>query len=137
MSPEGFKYFVDACGRNWIAGIPHFEHPFIAIFHGLQLDRECRGSVGERIAQEIGGDLLESSQIANHCASDADGGGDLAVRLRVLKLSDHRVQRLLDILDLVQLDADATAEAAAREIEYIIDQGRHAPAVGLYPSRHL
>jgi hypothetical protein len=101
VSPEGFKYFVDACGRNRITGVPYFEHPVIAIFLSRKLDWECRGSVGERITQEIGGDLLQSSQVATHCARNADSRGDLAPRLRVLELSDYRVQPLLNILDLV------------------------------------
>src|ERR1700691_16631 len=126
MAPERFANLVDVFGRYGFTGIPNIEHEIR--FFGLRgnLDRAFRCAVLQRIADQIRRDLLHASQVAAHFARYADVGEDLTLRLPVLKLSDHRIEAGIDILHLREAHPDSFAEPPPREIQHVIDQGRHA-----------
>jgi hypothetical protein len=72
MSPERFKNLTQALCGNGLAGIPHFHNQVILIGSRADLDGAVGLAMHQRIAQEIGGNLLDSSQIAPDRAIDTD-----------------------------------------------------------------
>jgi len=133
MSPKRLKNFTQAFRRDGFAGIPHLQHKVIGVCFRADPDRAHRQAMGQGVGQEIGGDLLESSQIAPNGAGDTDIGDDSAVRLAVLEFLNYGQQGGIEILDLGQFDGDPTAQASAGKVENIVDQPRHAPGVAFYP----
>jgi len=100
ISPERFKNLTQALCVNGLAFIPHFEHQVILIRYRADLDGAVGLSMSQGVAQEIRGDLLDSSQIAPYRATDADVRDYFAGRLCVPQFLNHRLQARIDILDL-------------------------------------
>jgi hypothetical protein len=122
MPPERLKNLAQALCGNGPAGIPHFEHQVIVIRSRADLDGAVRLSMSQGVAQEIGGNLLDSSQIAPYRAIDADVRDYFAGRLCVPQFLNHGLEAHIDILDLGQFNLYSSAQAPAREIEDVVDQ---------------
>src|SRR5882757_9476036 len=91
LAPKRLANFIDAFRCDGLTGVPHVEDEFRVLSTGRYLNRSLRRAMFQRIADQIRGDLLDSSQIAAHSARHADIGKDLTLRLTVLKLPDHGI----------------------------------------------
>ena len=114
-----------------LAVVPHFKDQFLRLVAHREPDRASGAAVRQSVPQQIGRHLLESADVTAHGAVDINVAEDAALRLSVLKLSDDRGERRFEIVDLLQLHADASAKSGSCEIENIIDQGGHPAAVDL------
>jgi hypothetical protein len=135
MSPKRLKNLIQAFRWYGLADIPYLQHKVIGVRFRADLDRAHRQPVSQGVSQEIGSDLLESSQIAPNRATDADIGDDLAVRLAILELLNHGQQGGIEVLDLGQFDGDPTAQSSAGKVEYVVNEPCHAPRIAFYPGR--
>src|SRR5580704_10291924 len=117
MAPERFADLVDVLGRYRLTRIPNVEHEirFLGLRRNPDWTLWC--AVLERVADQIRCNLLHAPQVAAHFARHADISQDLTIRLSVLKLSDHRIEAGIDILDLRDAHAQSFAEPPAREIQ--------------------
>ena len=94
---------------------------------GVDPDRASRPPVGQRIRQEVGKQLADADRIAAHGSRDDDVGVDMPIPIPLggPHLGDDMVKRALKIGLVAQGDRQSVTQAAAREVEHIVNQTRH------------
>jgi hypothetical protein len=120
--PERLKNGLLAPRRYRLPVVPDFDNEIIVSSAGGDFDGTVRSTVDQGIADQMGGELLNPSDVASHSAPYRDVREDLALMLRVLKLLYDRPQGRIDVGDVLDPDAHSTAQPAPGKVEYIVNQ---------------
>lgn len=129
---ERLEQQIHPVGVDGQAFVAKRQHQAVLLDASIDADRPARCTVVYGVRQRVGSLLADASEIALNGFGVVVVIADVGQRMSMANVDDDPDQRFEQVVDPIQVDHEAAAQAAAGELQHVVDQRRHAPSAALY-----